>query len=95
MIDSRIYTFMEVCRTLNYTRASANLHITQPAVTQHVQYLEQLYQVPLVEIRGKKVFLTEQGKILELPLCAQTSCIFGKRCSTVSARKKSWYLGRR
>lgn len=65
MIDSRIYTFMEVCRTLNYTRASANLHITQPAVTQHIQYLEQLYQVPLVEIRGKKVFLTEQGKILE------------------------------
>ncbi|MCI8496068.1 MAG: LysR family transcriptional regulator [Lachnospiraceae bacterium] len=65
MIDSRIYTFLEVCRTLNYTRASANLHITQPAVTQHIRYLEEFYGVPLVEMRGKKVFLTEQGKILE------------------------------
>lgn len=65
MLDSRIYTFLEVCRTLNYTRASVNLHITQPAVTQHIRYLEELYQVSLVEMRGKKVFLTEQGKILE------------------------------
>ncbi len=65
MIDSRIYTFLEVCRTLNYTRASANLHITQPAVTQHIRYLEELYQVPLVETQGKKVCLTKQGKILE------------------------------
>ncbi len=65
MLDSRIYTFLEVCRTLNYTRASVNLHITQPAVTQHIRYLEELYQVPLVEMRGKKVCLTEQGKLLE------------------------------
>lgn len=65
MIDSRIYTFLEVCRTLNYTRASASLHITQPAVTQHIRYLEELYQVPLVEVRGKKVCLTEQGRLLE------------------------------
>lgn len=65
MLDSRIYTFLEVCKTLNYTRASANLHITQPAVTQHIRYLEELYQVPLVAVRGKKIYLTEQGKLLE------------------------------
>lgn len=65
MIDNRIYTFLEVCKTLNYTKASANLHITQPAVTQHIRYLEQMYQVPLVELHGKKLYLTEQGKLLE------------------------------
>lgn len=65
MIDNRIYTFMEVCKTLNYTKAAANLHITQPAVTQHIRYLEQFYQAPLVELRGKKLYLTEQGKLLE------------------------------
>ncbi|MEY8391791.1 LysR family transcriptional regulator [Lachnospiraceae bacterium] len=64
MVDSRIYTFLEVCRTLNYTKASANLHITQPAVSQHVRYLEDMYQVPLVEMRGKKVCLTKQGELL-------------------------------
>lgn len=65
MIDNRIYTFLEVCKTMNYTKASINLHITQPAVTQHIQYLEQLYQVPLFEMRGKKLYLTRQGKLLE------------------------------
>lgn len=65
MLDSRIYTFLEVCKTLNYTKASANLHITQPAVTQHIRYLEELYQVPLVEVRGKKIYLTRQGELLE------------------------------
>lgn len=65
MIDSRIYTFLEVCRTLNYTKASVNLHITQPAVTQHIRYLEELYQAPLVEVRGKKIYLTKQGRLLE------------------------------
>ncbi len=65
MLDSRIYTFLEVCKTLNYTRASVKLHITQPAVTQHIRYLEERYHVPLVEMRGKKACLTEQGRILE------------------------------
>lgn len=40
MLDFRIHTFLCVCRHMNYTRAAAELHITQPAVSQHIRYLE-------------------------------------------------------
>lgn len=38
MLDFRIHTFLCVCRHMNYTRAAAELHITQPAVSQHIRY---------------------------------------------------------
>ena len=41
MLDYRIHTFLKVCETLNYTLAAKQLHITQPAVSQHIHYLEQ------------------------------------------------------
>lgn len=64
MIDNRIYTFLDVCKTLNYTRTAENLHITQPAVTQQIHYLEEIYEVKLFEMKGKKMFLTRQGELL-------------------------------
>ncbi|MEI3552167.1 MAG: LysR family transcriptional regulator [Acutalibacteraceae bacterium] len=38
--------------------------MTQPTVTQHVQYLERQYGVPLVEYHGKSVMLTPKGEQL-------------------------------
>lgn len=40
MLDNRIYTFLAVCQEMNFTRAAKKLHITQPAVSQHIQYIE-------------------------------------------------------
>ncbi|MDO4589523.1 MAG: LysR family transcriptional regulator [Fusobacterium sp.] len=39
MLDFRVYTFLELCKTLSYTKTAENLYITQPAVTQHIKYL--------------------------------------------------------
>ena len=64
MLDFRIDTFLMVCETLNYTRAAEKLHITQPAVSQHIRFLEKYYQAKLVEQEGKKLRLTEAGEIL-------------------------------
>lgn len=36
MLDNRIYTFLAVCQEMNFTRAAKKLHITQPAVSQHI-----------------------------------------------------------
>ena len=44
MLDYRIHTFLKVCETLNYTLAAKELHITQPAVSQHIHYLEEEYE---------------------------------------------------
>ena len=40
MLDYRMQTFLTLCDTLSYHQAAQRLHITQPAVTQHIQFLE-------------------------------------------------------
>lgn len=64
MLDFRIQTFLSVCKHMNFTNAAEELHITQPAVSQHIRYLEQLYQTRLFVREGKKIELTMAGKIL-------------------------------
>lgn len=64
MLDFRIQTFLSVCKHLNFTNAAEELHITQPAVSQHIRYLEHLYQVELFTREGKKIELTPAGEIL-------------------------------
>lgn len=64
MLDFRIDTFLTVCRFMNFTRAAEELNITQPAVSHHIHYLEELYGAKLFEYAGKKISLTEAGKVL-------------------------------
>lgn len=64
MLDNRIFTFLELCKTRSFTQTAANLHMTQPAVSQHIKYLEQIYGAKLVYYEGKTVNITKQGKIL-------------------------------
>ena len=43
MIDTRVETFLTLCRVMNYRRTAELLHMTQPAVTQHIHFLEARY----------------------------------------------------
>ena len=53
MIDHRLHTFLTVCKYMNYTKAAQELFITQPAVSQHIRYLEKYYGVSLFSYSGK------------------------------------------
>ncbi len=64
MLDFRIDSFLAVCKYMNFTKASEELNITQPAVSQHIHYLEREYQTKLFEYKGKKLFLDPSGKLL-------------------------------
>lgn len=64
MLDYRTDTFLTVCKTMNFTLAAKELHITQPAVSQHIHYLEKQYDTTLFEYRNKQLFLTRSGEIL-------------------------------
>lgn len=64
MIDFRIDTFLAICRCMNFTKAAKQLNITQPAVSQHIRYLEEFYGVKLFRYEGKKMFLTNEGDTL-------------------------------
>lgn len=64
MLDNKLQTFLILCETRNYSQAAKKLNITQPAVSQHIQYLENYYQVLLISDKGKNFALTEEGKAL-------------------------------
>lgn len=64
MIDYRINTFLTLCETKNYRITAELLHMTQPAVTQQIQYLEQLYQCRLFQYENRKLHLTQEGELV-------------------------------
>ena len=51
-----------VARNSSFTRASEELHLTQPAVSTQIKQLEEEVGMPLFEHLGKKIFLTAAGR---------------------------------
>lgn len=64
MLDFRVKTFLAVCRNMSYSRTAEELHITQPAVSQHIKYLELYYGVKLFRYEGRRLSLTGPGMAL-------------------------------
>lgn len=65
MLDFRTDTFLTVCKTMNFTAAARELHITQPAVSQHIHFLENEYRTTLFEYHNKQLSLTPAGEVLK------------------------------
>jgi DNA-binding transcriptional LysR family regulator len=60
----QLETFVRVAELQNYTRAAAELHLTQPGVGQQVRALERQFGVRLVDIVRRRPILTEGGAFL-------------------------------
>ena len=63
-MDFRLKVFYTVALRLNFTKAATELYITQPAVSKHIQELEETYKTKLFERNGSKIALTPAGEIL-------------------------------
>ncbi|MDQ7095073.1 LysR family transcriptional regulator [Desulfosporosinus sp. PR] len=63
-MDQRLLTFITVAEEKSFSRAANVLHITQPAVTQHIRNLECEFNVILLERGKRSVSLTKAGKIV-------------------------------
>lgn len=71
MLDFRLKVFYTVAKRLNFTKAAAELFITQPAVTKHIRELEAQHRASLFERSGnKKITLTPAGEAM-LPYAEQ------------------------
>ncbi len=60
----QLQIFESVARLLNFSRASEELHLTQPAVSMQIKQLEDAVGIPLFEQLGKRIFLTQAGEEL-------------------------------
>ncbi|MFI3128536.1 MAG: LysR family transcriptional regulator [Bacillota bacterium] len=65
MLDNRIHTFLKLCEVGNYRITAEMLNMTQPAVTQHIHFLEQQYGCKLFEYKDRKLFKTPECLELE------------------------------
>ncbi len=54
--------FLKITQTLSITKASEELHLTQPAVSIQLKNFQAQFDIPLTEIIGRKIFITDFGK---------------------------------
>ena len=60
----KLKAFHKVALTGSFTKAAGQLHLTQPAVSQKIQALENILGVTLFDRSGKTVQLTPEGEVL-------------------------------
>ncbi len=61
MMNYRLQVFRQVAELQSITKAARVLHLSQPAVTKHIQLLEETLRVPLFVRSAKGMILNESG----------------------------------
>ena len=64
-MEQRLESFLTLCDTMHYGRAAEKLHLSQPAVSKHIQSLENQYGVPLFTYANRRLQKTREGEILQ------------------------------
>jgi DNA-binding transcriptional LysR family regulator len=63
MLNFRLQVFRRVAELQSITKAARNLHLSQPAVTKHIQLLEAELRVPLFTRSAAGMILTQAGVV--------------------------------
>ncbi|MBK8845504.1 MAG: LysR family transcriptional regulator [Bacteroidetes bacterium] len=58
---NQLQIFLKIVQTQSVTRASEELHLTQPAVSIQLKNLQDQFDIPLTEVVGRKIYITEFG----------------------------------
>jgi DNA-binding transcriptional LysR family regulator len=66
---TKIHTFLTVVKERSFSKASAKLGISQPAVTQQMKFIEDYLDVKIIDRRKNGIRLTKEGE--ELLIIAQ------------------------
>lgn len=62
MFDDRVFTFLTLYKEMNYHRTAEKLQMTQPGVTQHIQYLEKQYGIKFFRYEGRTLYRTPEAE---------------------------------
>jgi DNA-binding transcriptional LysR family regulator len=58
---NQLQIFLKIVQTKSVTKASEELHLTQPAVSIQLKNFQDQFDIPLTEIIGRKIFITDFG----------------------------------
>lgn len=59
---NQLQIFLKVVETQSVTKASEELHLSQPAVSIQLKNFQDQFDIPLTEVVGRKIYITEFGK---------------------------------
>ena len=58
---NQLQIFLKVVKTQSVTKASEELHLTQPAVSIQLKNFQAQFEIPLTEVVGGKIYITDFG----------------------------------
>jgi len=59
---NQLQIFLKVVETLSVTKAAEELHLSQPAVSIQLKNFQDQFEIPLTEVVGRKIYITDFGK---------------------------------
>ena len=59
---NQLQIFLKIVETKSITKASEDLHLTQPAVSIQLKNFQDQFEIPLTELVGRKIYITDFGK---------------------------------
>ena len=58
---NQLQIYLKVVQTMSITKAAEELNLTQPAVSIQIKNFQAQFEIPLIEIIGKKIYVTDFG----------------------------------
>ena len=59
---NQLRIFLKVVQNKSVTKAAEELHLTQPAVSIQLRNFQDQFEIPLTEVIGRKIYVTDFGK---------------------------------
>ncbi len=72
---AKLETFLTVVREKSFSKASAKLGISQPAVTQQMKFIEDYLDVQVVDRKKNGIKLTKEGQMLHAIALKIEKCV--------------------
>lgn len=63
---NQLQIFLKIVQTQSVTKAAEEMHLTQPAVSIQLKNFQDQFDIPLTEVVGRKIYITDFGKEIAL-----------------------------
>lgn len=84
---TQVRYFLTLCRTLNFTRAAAECHVTQPAFSRAIARLEEEFAAPLIYRERSSTMLTTFGREMLPHLTAMVEAADAAQACAAASRQ--------